>query len=98
MKKVAILGSGMVGEALAKGFLDHGFAVRRASRDPSKLEQWRDAAKGDASIGTFVDAAAWCEIAVLCVKGTAAEGLVGELASSLEGKLVIDTTNPIGDE
>ena len=98
MQKVAILGSGQVGEALAKGFLDNGFAVRRASREPTKLEQWKTAAKGDASIGTFADAAAWCELGVLCVKGTAAESLVGDLAASLEGKLVLDTTNPIGEE
>ncbi len=98
MKNVAILGSGQVGEALAKGFLDNGYVVRRASRDPAKLEQWRAAQKGDASVGTFADAAAWCEIAVLCVKGTAAEALIGDLAGALEGKLVLDTTNPIGDE
>ncbi len=96
--KVAILGSGAVGEALAKGFLDAGHAVRRASRDPAKLEQWKTAAKGDASTGTFGDAAAWCEVAVLCVKGTAAESIFGDLAEALAGKLVLDTTNPIGDE
>ena len=98
MQKVAILGSGQVGDALAKGFLDNGYAVRRASREPGKLDQWKSAAKGDASTGTFADAAAWCEVAVLCVKGTAAEGLVGDLAESLAGKLVLDTTNPIGEE
>ena len=98
MQKVAILGSGAVGDALAKGFLDSGFAVRRASRDPGKLEPWKAAAKGDASTGTFADAAAWGEVVVLCVKGTAAEGLIGELAEVLAGKLVLDATNPIGDE
>jgi len=98
MSNVAILGSGAVGDALAKGFLDNGFAVRRASRDPGKLEDWKKAAKGDASTGTFAEAAAWCELAVLRVKGSAAESLVGDLAGALEGKVVMDTTNPISED
>ncbi len=98
MTKIAILGSGPVGAALAKGFLDNGHSVMRASREPAKLEEWKSAAKGEASVGTFVDATAWGEVVVLAVKGTVAESLVGDLASSLAGKTVIDATNPISDE
>ena len=98
MQKVAILGSSNVGSALAKGFVDNGYAVSLASRDPGKLAQWKDAAGANASTGTYAEAAAWCDLAVLCVKGTAAEGLIRELAPSLEGKVVLDATNPIGDE
>lgn len=97
MKKVAILGSGMVGETLANGFLQHGYAVMRGSREPGKLADWKAGAKGDASTGTFEDAAAWCELAVLCVKGSAAETVVDICGPGLAGKIVLDTTNPIGD-
>jgi predicted dinucleotide-binding enzyme len=97
MTKVAILGSGQVGEALANGFLKHGYAVMRASRDPQKLAAWKSGAKGEAAVGTFADAAKWGEIVVLCVKGTAAEATIAELAGSLAGKTVIDATNPIAD-
>ena len=62
MKKVAVLGSGQVGEALANGFLKHGYAVMRATRDPEKLEAWKSGAKGEASVGTFAEAAKWGEI------------------------------------
>lgn len=93
MTNVAILGSGVVGETLAKGFLDKGHAVRRGSRDPGKLAQWAETTGGTA--GTFADAAAWCELAVLCVKGTAAEELIGQIGDALAGKVVLDTTNPI---
>jgi predicted dinucleotide-binding enzyme len=96
--KIAILGSGMVGEALAKGFLEAGHAVMRASRDPAKLQTWKSGATGDASVGTFAEAAKWGDVVVLSVKGSAAESIVGEIAGSLAGKCVIDTTNPIGDE
>jgi predicted dinucleotide-binding enzyme len=97
-KKVAVLGSGQVGDALANGFLKHGYAVMRGSRDPSKLEAWKEKAKGDASIGTFAEAATWGDFAILAVKGGAAEHAV-ELAgaANLAGKLVMDATNPIAD-
>lgn len=96
-KKIAVLGSGTVGEVLANGFLKYGHAVMRASRDPKKLDGWKNAAKGEASTGTFADAAKWGEIIVLAVKGTASEGTIKELAGALAGKTVIDATNPIAD-
>jgi predicted dinucleotide-binding enzyme len=99
MKKVAILGSGKVGETLADGFLKHGYAAMRASREPQKLEAWKASAKGEASIGTFADAAKWGEMIVIAVKGSAAEAAVEQAGvANLAGKVVIDTTNPIGEE
>jgi predicted dinucleotide-binding enzyme len=98
MKKVAILGSGTVGEVLANGMLKHGYATMRASRDPSKLQAWKNGAKGEASVGTFADAAKWGDIVVLAIKGSVAESVVGELAELLAGKTVMDATNPIADK
>jgi len=98
MKKVAILGSGPVGEALANGFLSNGFAAMRASRDPGKLQAWKSSAKGEASVGTFADAAKWGEILVLAVKGSAATEVLDQCGlANLAGKVVIDTTNPISN-
>jgi predicted dinucleotide-binding enzyme len=98
MSKVAILGSGPVGEALAKGFLQHGHSVMRASREPEKLAAWKSAAQGDAQIGSSADAAKWADIVVLAVKGSAAEAALDQCGlANLAGKLVIDTTNPIAD-
>jgi len=96
--KVAIIGSGMVGDALAGGFLKYGHQVKRASRDPSKLEAWKAAAGERASTGTFDDAARWADIVVLAVKGTGAESAV-ELCGpdNLASKTVIDATNPIAE-
>jgi predicted dinucleotide-binding enzyme len=97
MKKVAILGSGKVGEVLAGGFLQHGYAVMRSSREPGKLEAWKASAGANASIGSFAESARWCDLAVLAVKGTAAEAVVREIGASLTGKTVLDATNPIAD-
>lgn len=98
MKKIAVLGTGQVGDALAKGFLANGFAVMRASREPAKLADWKSTAGGEASVGTLAEAAKWADIVVLAVKGTAAESALEHAgAGNLEGKIVIDATNPIAD-
>jgi 8-hydroxy-5-deazaflavin:NADPH oxidoreductase len=98
MKKVAVLGSGQVGEVLGNGFLQHGYAVMRGSREPAKLATWKSAAKGEAHTGTFAEAAAWADVIVLAVKGTGAEAAVEQAGvANLANKTIIDTTNPIGD-
>ncbi|HEX7600321.1 MAG TPA: NAD(P)-binding domain-containing protein [Polyangiaceae bacterium] len=98
MKKIAVIGSGAVGQALADGFLKHGYAVMRGSRDPSKLAAWKEGGGAKASAGTFAQAAQFGEIVVLAVKGTAAEEAVALSGiDALAGKTVLDATNPIAD-
>jgi predicted dinucleotide-binding enzyme len=98
MSKIAVLGSGQVGEVLANGFLKHGYEVMRGSRDGSKLDQWKAAAGPKASVGTFQAAAKWADSVVLAVKGSAAESAVDQIGpANLAGKTVMDTTNPIAD-
>jgi predicted dinucleotide-binding enzyme len=98
MRKIAVIGSGVVGEALASGFLKHGDQVMRASRTPAKLADWQRKAGRHAATGTFAEAAAWGDVVVLAVKGTAAEAAVTACGpKALAGKVVIDTTNPIAD-
>jgi hypothetical protein len=97
--KVGILGSGIVGETLANGFLRHGYEVMRGSRDAKKIAEWRKKAGAKASTGTFAEAAKFGEIVVLAVKGTAAETAIDLCGKgALDGKTVIDTMNPIADE
>jgi len=98
MTKVAVLGSGQVGEVLANGFLSRGHEVMRGSRDPVKLGDWKASAGDRAHVGTFAESAEWGETVVLAVKGGAAAAVV-DLAgpAALAGKTVIDATNPIAD-
>lgn len=97
-QKIGVLGSGVVGQVLADGFLKHGHAVRRGSRDVAKLADWAATAGASASTGTFADTAAWADVVVLAVKGTAAESALEQAGHGhLAGKVVIDTTNPIAD-
>lgn len=47
------------------------------------------------SRGTFAEVAQWCEVAVLAVAGSAAVDVVTGAAGGLEGKVLIDATNPL---
>ncbi len=95
MSKVGVIGSGMVGETLANGFLKHGYEVMRGSRDASKLAAWKEKAGAKAQTGTFEETARFGEVIVLAVKGTAAEEAVALCGAGLDGKVVMDATNPI---
>ena len=97
MKRFGILGSGQVGQVMAEGLKSHGFEVRIGSRSPEKLKAF--ARDRGITAGSFAETAAWAEAIVLAVKGLGAEEAL-RLAGRehLEGKLVIDTTNPIADD
>lgn len=97
MKTIGVLGSGQVGQILADGFLKHGYAVRRGSRDQAKLAAWKSGAGANASIGDFGDTVRFGDVVVLAVKGNAAEEVVRQNKDALAGKIVLDATNPIAD-
>ncbi len=97
MMKIGVLGSGQVGQVLADGLLKHGHEVMRGSREPAKLGEWKEKAGARARTGTFAEAAAFGELVVLAVKGGAAESAVALCGRGLDGKTVVDATNPIAD-
>ena len=95
--KIGVLGTGMVGQVLASGFLKHGHSVMIGTRDPGKVADWLDKNPGG-RVGAHKEAAAWADIVVLATKGSAAETVIRLCESKdLAGKVVIDTTNPIAD-
>ncbi len=81
MKKIGIIGSGMVGQVLAKGYIKHGHNVMIGSRDEKKREQLK--AETGALTGTFEEAVRYGEILILAVKGTACESVVKNLSGIL---------------
>jgi len=90
--KVGVIGSGVVGKTLAAGFAKHGYDVMMGTRETNKLADW------SGKKGSFDETAAFGDVVVLAVKGTASESAVvlcGE--KNLRGKTVIDATNPIAD-
>lgn len=99
--KIGILGSGAVGKALAIGFTAEGNDVMLGTRDPkaSKITEWLSGAGKGIKAGTFAETAAFGEMIVLCPLYRAIDEVI-DLAGkkNFEGKIVIDTTNPIAEE
>ena len=94
--KVGVIGSGVVAQTLAAGFLKHGHEVALGTRDPAKLKDWQAKNKG-AQVKSSAEAAAFGDIVVLAVAGEAAlDALKQAGADAIGGKTVIDACNPIG--
>ncbi|MEI8005371.1 MAG: NAD(P)-binding domain-containing protein [Bacteroidota bacterium] len=98
MKKIGILGSGIVGQTLANGFLKHGYEVMIGTGDVKKLAEWKSKGGASAHTGSFAEATVFGELIVLAVKGDAAASAVAKAgADNLAGKTVMDATNPIAN-
>jgi predicted dinucleotide-binding enzyme len=94
--RVGVIGSGDVGQVLASGFLKHGHDVAIGTRDPAKLAAWADA-NPQGRVAGFADVARFGELVVLAVAGTVADqALAAAGMNALDGKVVVDATNPIG--
>jgi 8-hydroxy-5-deazaflavin:NADPH oxidoreductase len=95
--KIGVLGSGVVAQTLASGFLKHGYETMIGTRDKAKLKDWSVKNPGG-KVGNFSEAAAFGELVVLAVKGTAsADALRAAGGPNLANKTIIDATNPIID-
>jgi len=98
MKKIGIIGSGVVAKALGAGLIRHGYTVKMGTRDPQKLTEWKSGDGKGSEVGTFAEAAAFGDIVILAVKGdVAASALKMACAENLKNKTVIDTSNPIAN-
>ncbi len=99
--KIGILGSGAVGKALAVGFASEGNEVMLGTRDPKaeKITGWLTKTGKGITAGTFEDTAKFGEIVVLCPLYRAIDDVINLAGkANLEGKIIIDTTNPIAEE
>lgn len=94
--RIGVLGSGTVGQTLAAGFLTHGHEVMLATRSPGKLADW-PRAHPKIGIGRIAEVAQFAEFGVLAVQGTASADALHAASGHLDGKPVIDATNPVAD-
>ena len=96
--KIGVLGTGGVGRTIGTKLVQLGHDVRMGSRAAGgeKATAWVMEAEGNASEGTFADAAAHGEIVFNCTAGTASlEALKLAGAANLDGKILIDVANPL---
>lgn len=96
--KIAVLGTGNVGDTIGSKLIEVGHTVMMGSRtaDNEKAQAFVAKHDGKASAGTFADAAAFGEIIFNCTAGVGsidALKIAGE--RNLSGKIIIDVANPL---
>lgn len=96
--KIAVLGTGTVGDTIASKLVELGQDVMMGSRTANneKAKAFADKHKGKAKTGTFADAAQFSELLINCTSGQGsleALKLAGE--KNLAGKVLIDLANPL---
>lgn len=107
--KIAVLGTGMVGQALAGRLSELGHEVTVGTRDPHATLAHTDpdgtgnppfatwhAAHGGVGLATFAAAAAGAELVVNASSGAATLEVLGLAgADNLAGKVLVDVSNPL---
>lgn len=95
--KISVIGSGEVGQALAKGLVEAGHSVMIGTRDTEKKElKWtKKHDKQKLSVGSYAEAADFGELAILAIAWHASENVLAIVRPELSGKIVIDVTNPL---
>lgn len=92
--KIAIIGVGNVGSALAKRAVNAGHDVSLSAAHQEKAAAVAAATGARAAIGNS-DAVSGAEVVVLALPASEVPGLVAELGDSLAGTVLVDATNPL---
>lgn len=96
--KIGVLGTGMVGQAIAGKLAQLGHEVKMGSRTQGneKALAFVKAGGSKASKGTFADAAAFGEMVFNCTSGGGSlAALQSAGAANLKGKILVDIANPL---
>jgi predicted dinucleotide-binding enzyme len=96
--KIAVLGTGIVGDTIGSKLVALGHEVKMGSRktDNEKAKAFVAKNNGKASAGTFADAAAFGEIIFNCTSGAASvEALKMAGEANIKGKIIVDIANPL---
>jgi 8-hydroxy-5-deazaflavin:NADPH oxidoreductase len=96
--KIGVLGTGMVGHAIASKLVALGHEVMMGSRTANnpKSTTWAENAGAGGRAGTFAETAAYGEIVFNCTQGTnSLPALTAAGAKNLEDKILIDVANAL---
>ncbi|KFG72878.1 NADPH-dependent F420 reductase [Streptomyces mutabilis] len=92
--RIAIIGAGNVGSALAAAAVSAGHTVTVSATSAQKAAEVA-AQAGARGAQDNADAVSDAEVVVLAVPGSAVTTVARELAPALSGKVVVDATNPL---
>ena len=95
--KIAIIGAGNVGGGLATAAAKAGHDVVLSAGDAAAA-QAAAATAGAAAAASNLEAVQGADLVVLAVPNGAVTGIVTELGDALNGKIVVDVTNPLTDD
>ena len=95
--KYAVLGTGDVGKSIATKLIALGHEVKMGSRTShhSGATEWAAPQGTRASQGSFAEAAAFGDVLVVAVQGAHALDALNSAGSAVNGKVVIDVSNPL---
>jgi predicted dinucleotide-binding enzyme len=93
--RIGIIGAGRIGGNCARQFVRGGHDVMLSSREPTKLTPLAEEIGEGTTVGTPAEATEFADVVVIAVPWDAFDEAV-TLAGSLDGKIVIDTTNQFG--
>jgi predicted dinucleotide-binding enzyme len=94
MTTLSILGAGSMASAIASVALKGGASVQLVARDPQNSAAAASALGARATVGRFGDALTG-DVIVLALPYGAVADVVRQYASQLDGKVVVDITNPV---
>jgi predicted dinucleotide-binding enzyme len=93
--RIAIIGTGSVGAALARGLAGKGHTVTLGTRDPAAEKTRALATETGAQAASLPEAVATADVVILALPWSAIDTTLPTLGD-LAGKTVIDCTNPLG--
>jgi 8-hydroxy-5-deazaflavin:NADPH oxidoreductase len=93
MSTISIIGTGGMATAIGGRTAKAGHTVEVVSRDPAKARALADQLAAGATTGTYGVAPA-ADIVILAVPYGSAAAVVTEFGDALDGKVIIDITNP----
>jgi predicted dinucleotide-binding enzyme len=97
MSTISIIGAGGMATAVAGRIAKAGHTVEVLSRDPAKARALADKLSAGATTGTYAAAPA-ADIVILAVPYGSAAAVVADYGDALEGKVIIDITNPVAPD
>jgi predicted dinucleotide-binding enzyme len=93
--KIGIIGTGRIGGALARHWVNAGHEVFMSSRHPEELEALAKELGPRAHVGLPREAAAFGSVVLVSVPYGALPQIGTDFAAELAGKVIIDTSNPV---
>ncbi|ULA63877.1 MAG: NADP oxidoreductase coenzyme F420-dependent [Nitrospira sp.] len=94
----AIIGLGNIGARLAKNFTAGGMQVIIADRTPEKAQKLADELGNKVEVMAVEAAIKKADVIILAIYFDAEKQLIAESAALLQGKIVVDPSNPIGPD